>query len=140
MGLKHKFLFIVSFGIKAVYRPLFFDSANHIVFVVPDGTLFTAEHSLSLKMEGLEKPKRKRGRPPKPRADPEQTVPATEAITSMDKETEQALNESMEQDDGDDDGEDEGEGRRRRRKKIPRRYLAVVLSISWHSKAFWTIK
>ncbi|KAK3908891.1 Zinc finger protein 287 [Frankliniella fusca] len=102
------------------------DDGTEAQILIHYGTLFTAEHSLSLKMEGLEKPKRKRGRPPKLRPDPEQTVSPTEATTSTDKETEQTLNESMEQDDGEEDGEDEGEGRRRRRKKIPRRFMEAV--------------
>lgn len=91
-----------------------------ILIHLPDGTLFTAEHSLSLKMEGLEKPKRKRGRPPKQRPDP------LESTESPDKEIEQSLNESMEQEDVEDDMDDEGEGRRRRRKKIPRRFMEAV--------------
>lgn len=32
---------------------------------MPDGSVFASEHDLSLQMEGLDKPKRKRGRPPK---------------------------------------------------------------------------
>jgi len=32
---------------------------------MPDGSLYTAEHEMSLQMEGLTKPRRKRGRPPK---------------------------------------------------------------------------
>jgi hypothetical protein len=32
---------------------------------MPDGSVYTAEHDLSLQMQGLNKPKRKRGRPPK---------------------------------------------------------------------------
>ncbi|XP_034231534.1 zinc finger protein 835-like [Thrips palmi] len=96
-----------------------------ILIHLPGGTIFTAGHSLSLKMEGLEKPKRKRGRPPKQRPDPEQ-MPAVEASSIAEKDNEQMLNESMEQDDMDDDGEEEGEGRRRRKKKIPRRFMEAV--------------
>lgn len=32
---------------------------------MPDGSVYAAEHDLSLQMEGLDKPRRKRGRPPK---------------------------------------------------------------------------
>jgi len=32
---------------------------------MPDGSLYTADHEMSLQMEGLTKPRRKRGRPPK---------------------------------------------------------------------------
>lgn len=33
--------------------------------VMPDGSMYAAEHEMSLQMEGLTKPRRKRGRPPK---------------------------------------------------------------------------
>lgn len=33
--------------------------------VMPDGSVYAAEHDLSLQMEGLDRPRRKRGRPPK---------------------------------------------------------------------------
>lgn len=32
---------------------------------MPDGSMYAAEHEMSLQMEGLTKPRRKRGRPPK---------------------------------------------------------------------------
>lgn len=35
------------------------------ISVMPDGSMYTAEHEMSLQMEGLTKPRRKRGRPPK---------------------------------------------------------------------------
>lgn len=35
------------------------------LLVMPDGSMYTAEHEMSLQMEGLTKPRRKRGRPPK---------------------------------------------------------------------------
>jgi hypothetical protein len=38
---------------------------NIIISVMPDGSLYTADHEMSLQMEGLTKPRRKRGRPPK---------------------------------------------------------------------------
>lgn len=41
---------------------------------MPDGTLYTAEHEMSLQMEGLDKPRRKRGRPPKIQAEIETKV------------------------------------------------------------------
>lgn len=36
-----------------------------VALVMPDGSLYAAEHEMSLQMEGLTKPRRKRGRPPK---------------------------------------------------------------------------
>lgn len=41
---------------------------------MPDGSLYTAEHEISLQMEGLNKPRRKRGRPPKVHTDMESKV------------------------------------------------------------------
>lgn len=32
---------------------------------MPDGSMYAVEHEMSLQMEGLTKPRRKRGRPPK---------------------------------------------------------------------------
>lgn len=32
---------------------------------MPDGSMYAVDHEMSLQMEGLNKPKRKRGRPPK---------------------------------------------------------------------------
>lgn len=36
-----------------------------VILVMPDGSMYAAEHEMSLQMEGLTKPRRKRGRPPK---------------------------------------------------------------------------
>lgn len=36
-----------------------------VISVMPDGSMYAAEHEMSLQMEGLTKPRRKRGRPPK---------------------------------------------------------------------------
>lgn len=35
------------------------------VLVLQNGSMYPADHDLSLQMEGLDKPRRKRGRPPK---------------------------------------------------------------------------
>ena len=37
----------------------------HISTVMPDGSMYASDHEIRLQMEGLEKPRRKRGRPPK---------------------------------------------------------------------------
>lgn len=98
-------------------------SEGQILIHLPDGTLFPAEHSLSLRMEGLEKPKRKRGRPPKPRPDPDQVM--TEAAATPENESDQVTSDPVKQDDIEDD-DDDGDGRKRRRKKIPRRFMEAV--------------
>lgn len=41
---------------------------------MPDGSLYAAEHEMSLQMEGLTKPRRKRGRPPKVHTEAESSV------------------------------------------------------------------
>lgn len=45
-----------------------------VILVMPDGSLYTAEHEMSLQMEGLTKPRRKRGRPPKVYAEVDSVV------------------------------------------------------------------
>ncbi|KAG8042552.1 hypothetical protein G9C98_005186, partial [Cotesia typhae] len=68
---------------------------------------------LPLKMEGLEKPRRKRGRPPK---------------IHVDDIKEEVLETSQEDEDKQDEYDDEldGDGRRRRKRKIPKRFSEVV--------------
>lgn len=39
-----------------------------------DGSMYAAEHEMSLQMEGLTKPRRKRGRPPKVQAEVDASV------------------------------------------------------------------
>ncbi|KAF7990018.1 hypothetical protein HCN44_008692 [Aphidius gifuensis] len=97
-------------------------SENLFIKVLPDGSIFSADHDISLKIQGLEKPKRKRGRPPK--------VKIEKIIT----ETEKAppiipVNEFESQDDDEkqeDDDEFDCEGRKRRRRKAPKRYSEAV--------------
>jgi len=45
-----------------------------VILVMPDGSMYTAEHEMSLQMEGLTKPRRKRGRPPKVNMDADSMV------------------------------------------------------------------
>lgn len=47
---------------------------NIVILVLPDGSMYAAEHEMSLQMEGLTKPRRKRGRPPKALAETEPSV------------------------------------------------------------------
>lgn len=81
--------------------------------VISDGPLFPPDHELSIRMEG--KPRRKRGRPPKPASSdlPEQ-VPKTEA-TEPGKEHEEEEEEEL-----------DSEGRRKRKIKVPARFLEAV--------------
>ncbi|XP_044595978.1 zinc finger protein 567 [Cotesia glomerata] len=84
-----------------------------IISMLPDGSMYAAEHDMSLQMEGLEKPRRKRGRPPK---------------IHVDGIKEEVLETSQEDEDKQDDYDDEldGDGRRRRKRKIPKRFSEVV--------------
>lgn len=41
---------------------------------MPDGSMYATEHDMSLQMEGLTKPRRKRGRPPKVHAEEDALV------------------------------------------------------------------
>lgn len=45
-----------------------------VILVMPDGSMYAAEHEMSLQMEGLTKPRRKRGRPPKVQTETESLV------------------------------------------------------------------
>lgn len=45
-----------------------------VISVMPDGSMYTTEHEMSLQMEGLTKPRRKRGRPPKVHTDADSMV------------------------------------------------------------------
>lgn len=45
-----------------------------VILVMPDGSMYAAEHEMSLQMEGLTKPRRKRGRPPKVQTEAESLV------------------------------------------------------------------
>lgn len=82
--------------------------------VMPDGTLYAPEHEMSLKIEGLEKPKRKRGRPPKP---PPGNEPSKEELRKEEDVT--IVEEDMEDD-------IDGDGRKRRRRKVPFRFREAV--------------
>ncbi|XP_015608375.1 zinc finger protein 287 isoform X2 [Cephus cinctus] len=89
-----------------------------IIKIMPDGTLYTAEHEISLQMEGLSKPRRKRGRPPKIHTEIDNKILKEELpeVTSQGEEDKQ----EEEIDDVD------GDGRRRRRRKVPKRFMEAV--------------
>ncbi|XP_011175624.1 zinc finger and SCAN domain-containing protein 2 isoform X2 [Solenopsis invicta] len=85
-----------------------------IIKIMPDGSLYTAEHEMSLQMEGLTKPRRKRGRPPKVYA--EATKENSAETVSQGEEDKQEEEEE----------EIDGDGRRRRKRKVPKRFLEAV--------------
>ncbi|KAF4527524.1 hypothetical protein B566_EDAN015624, partial [Ephemera danica] len=91
------------------------DGNIYMMITVPDKSelMYTEDNQLALRMEGLEKPRRKRGRPPKPKTNPEEILEVKLSEPESQKEEEPVV--EME-----DEAED-GRGRRRRR-KIPSRY------------------
>lgn len=80
--------------------------------VMPDGTMYAAEHEISLQMEGLDKPRRKRGRPPKSGEDKSFSKDESQETRSQDEDSKQE----------DDSEEIDGDGRRRRKRKTPKRF------------------
>ncbi|XP_063233900.1 zinc finger protein 34-like isoform X2 [Bacillus rossius redtenbacheri] len=85
--------------------------------VMEDGTMFTTDHEMALKMQGLERPRKKRGRPPKPRLPPEEQQRSEEAIAKEPDSPEQQDAEETEED---------GDGRRRRKRKVPVRFQEAL--------------
>ncbi|GLV38931.1 crooked legs [Carabus blaptoides fortunei] len=79
-----------------------------IIQVLPDGSLYAPEHEMTLKVEGLEKPRRKRGRPPKP--------PPGTVIEELKEDQEPEPEEE----------EEDADGRKRRRRKVPSRFKEAV--------------
>ncbi|XP_067213476.1 zinc finger protein 287-like isoform X2 [Linepithema humile] len=89
-----------------------------VIKIMPDGSLYAAEHEMSLQMEGLTKPKRKRGRPPKVH---------TEAESSATKENPAEVVSQGEEDKQEEEVEEmDGDGRRRRKRKVPKRFMEAV--------------
>lgn len=95
---------VLSFGVHA--------NLLYLHVVITDGPLFPPDHELSLRMEGVEKPRKKRGRPPKPSSE-EQKSPV-ETVEQNKKEQEEEEDEL------------DAEGRRKRRIKVPARFLEAV--------------
>lgn len=84
----------------------------YLRIVISDGPLFPPDHELSLRMEGVEKPRKKRGRPPKPSNEEQKINTEPQEETKKDQ----------------DEVEDEydAEGRRKRRIKVPARFSEAV--------------
>ncbi|XP_058809271.1 zinc finger protein 665-like [Phymastichus coffea] len=90
-------------------------SNEHEIFinVIPDGSVYAADHDLSLQMEGLDRPKKKRGRPPKELLDEDfQEINKSDYAEDMSQDDEEKHDEEYEVD-----------GRRRRKRKVPKRYM-----------------
>lgn len=84
--------------------------------IMPDGSMYASDHEVRLQMEGLDKPRRKRGRPPKMEI-------KNEVLEEITEETSQGEEEKQ---DEDLEEEDDGTGRRRRKRKIPERFKEAV--------------
>lgn len=82
--------------------------------VISDGPLFPPEHELTLRMEGLGKPRKKRGRPPKPSPSDVQEQLHKDEVVEHRKEEEEEEEEL------------DAEGRRKRKIKVPARFLEAV--------------
>nr|CAD7454435.1 unnamed protein product [Timema tahoe] len=83
-----------------------------VIQILEDGTLYAPDHKMTLQMEGLEKPRRKRGRPPKRPPDPEE-----DRAKELEEPLENPPEEEMEED---------ADGRKRRRIKVPQRFKEAV--------------
>ena len=77
--------------------------------------MYAADHDMSLQMEGLSKPRRKRGRPPKTLVELENKQLKLEDIGDIASQVDE---EEKLEDEGD---EVDGDGRRRRKRKVPKR-------------------
>ncbi|XP_011299469.1 zinc finger protein 271-like [Fopius arisanus] len=92
-------------------------SQQIIIKILPDGSMYAADHDMSLQMEGLDKPKRKRGRPPKIQVEPEEEKMVEEHLDPISQE------EDEKQEEEEEISED---GRRRRKRKAPKRFSEAV--------------
>ncbi|KAK6622967.1 hypothetical protein RUM43_008819 [Polyplax serrata] len=84
--------------------------------ILPDGTFFGDEHEMTLKIRGLDKPKRKRGRPKKVKPDTE-----VEQVEQVPETTESEFMKEQEE-----ESECDENGRKRRRRKVPQRFMEAV--------------
>lgn len=82
-----------------------------LIQIFSEGPLFPPEHEMSLKAEGLERPKRKRGRPPKP---------LQSANLVVEEETRDAEEPDIEE------TTDDLESRRKRKIKVPSRFQEAL--------------
>uniref|UniRef100_A0A6V7I3C8 C2H2-type domain-containing protein n=1 Tax=Bracon brevicornis TaxID=1563983 RepID=A0A6V7I3C8_9HYME len=88
-----------------------------IIKILPDGSMYAEDHEMALQIEGLEKPKRKRGRPSKRQMEAEGEKMNEEHLEPASQE------EDEKQEEEEEIGED---GRRRRKRKAPKRFSEVV--------------
>lgn len=95
--------------------------------VFSQGPLFPTDHELSLRAEGLTRPKRKRGRPPKPVQPPDLVN-----LSSTEKEVPIVLTES-------ENIVHSGEDGKQRRRRKPTRFMEAIQgrSIVIVSFEFW---
>ncbi|KAF5295437.1 hypothetical protein FQA39_LY13098 [Lamprigera yunnana] len=83
-----------------------------VIQIFSEGPLFPPEHEMSLKAEGLERPKRKRGRPPKLPASADNIVEIKETLNPVTEQEEEDI--------------DDIENRRKRKIKVPSRFQEAV--------------
>lgn len=132
----HVFLLIITFCF--VYNSNIL--RDIITLVMPDGSVYAAEHEMSLQMEGLTKPRKKRGRPPKVHAEADNLVRNfiyfvtlynfsalfiyTYILSKSAKENPAETGNQDDEDKQEEEIEDtDGDGRRRRKRKVPKRYV-----------------
>lgn len=100
---------------KSLLRSDVFETADENIDkgTLPEQPLYTSDHELAYKLEGLNKPKKKRGRPPRP---------SPEVLEAQRQEQALAL-EKMKKETSAEEEYDENSGlRRKRRVKKPTRY------------------
>ncbi|XP_046401718.1 zinc finger protein 264-like [Ischnura elegans] len=109
------------------------DSSTAQIFIqIPGddgGGMFVSEHELALKMEGLERPRRKRGRPPKPKPPPEEILAKETAAQGEGEEGGEGNGGDGNPDSpaqAEEEMEEDADGRRRRRRKVPQRFKEAV--------------
>lgn len=114
-------IFNISFSIFTV--------SNHqyiLCFPVFDesGSMFHPDDPLVLRAEGLEKPRKKRGRPKKAQSEPDIL---TDNSTSNTGYSEIAPVDSETKRDDKLDKDEDPDGRRRRKRKVPQRYTTLAV-------------
>lgn len=88
------------------------------------GSMFHPDDPLVLRAEGLEKPRKKRGRPKKAQSEPDIS---TDNSTSNTGYNEIAPVDSETKRDDKNDKDEDPDGRRRRKRKVPQRYPTIWL-------------
>ncbi|XP_063903188.1 zinc finger protein 271-like isoform X2 [Zophobas morio] len=84
-----------------------------LIQIFSQGPLFPPEHELSLRAEGLTRPRRKRGRPPKPILTSKEDEPAPNIAEELKNEEKEQIDETE-------------DGKRKRRIKVPTRYSEAI--------------